>query len=193
MAREIGEELIRVAAEHEMPQWSLFGRMFVSFGLLEADQEEEGRKMLEDCLERCQAVPMLANSTLAFARLAEHQAKRREYQQALKSLGEAQRVIDAGGERWAQSEILRLKGEILRAQSCDADAESCFQSAIEVTRNQGAKVLQLRAATSLARLWQGQDKLGEARDLLAPLHGWFTEGFDNIDLKQASALLEELS
>ena len=193
VAQEVGEELIRVAAEHEMPQWSLFGRMFVSFGLLEAEQDEEGTRMLEDCLERCRAVPMLANSTLAFARLAESRARKGEYENALRSLEEAEGVIEAGGERWASSEILRLKGETLRARSSPADAESCFQRAIEVTQRQGAKVLQLRAATSLARLWQDQGKVREARELLGPLYGWFTEGFDSADLREASAFLDELS
>ena len=115
-AQAIGEELMRVAAEHEMPQWTLFGRMFVSFGLLEGDQEE-GTSTLEACLETCRAVPMLANSTLALARLAESQARKGEYENALKSLEEADGIIEAGGERWARSEIVRLKGEILRAQS----------------------------------------------------------------------------
>ena len=190
-AQAIGEELMRVAGEHEMPQWSLFGRMFVSFGLLEAEQEE-GTSTLEACLETCRAVPMLATSTLALAELAESQARKGEYENALRSLEEADGIIEAGGERWARSEIVRLKGEISRAQSASAEAEACFRRAIEVAQRQGAKLLQLRAAASLARLWQSQGKFREARELLAPLYDWFTEGFDTADLKDARALLDEL-
>ena len=189
-AQAIGEELMRVADEHEMPQWSLFGRMFASFGLLEA--EEEGTSILEACLETCRAVPMLATSTLALARLAESQARKGEYENALRSLEEADGIIEAGGERWARSEIVRLKGEISRAQSASAEAEACFRRAIEVAQRQGAKLLQLRAAASLARLWQSQGRFREARELLAPLYDWFTEGFDTADLKDAKALLDEL-
>jgi adenylate cyclase len=174
-----------------MPQWSLFGRMFVSFGLLEAAQEE-GTSTLKACLESCRAVPMLANSTLALARLAESQIRNGEYENALKSLEDADRIIEAGGERWARSEIMRLKGEISRAQSAGAEAEPCFRRAIEVAQRQGAKLLQLRAAASLARLWQSQGRLREGRELLAPLYDWFTEGFDTADLKDAKALLDEL-
>ena len=190
-AQAIGEELMRVAGEHEMPQWSLFGRMFVSFGLLETEQEE-GTTTLEACLEQCRAVPMLATSTLALAKLAESQARKEDYENALRSLEEADGIIEAGGERWARSEIVRLKGEISRARSASAEAEACFRRAIEVAQRQGAKLLQLRAAASLARLWQSQGRFREARELLAPLYDWFTEGFDTADLKDAKALLDEL-
>ena len=108
-------------------------------------------------------------------------------------LGDAETVIAAGGERWAQSEILRLKGEVLCAQSSDAEAESSFLKSIDVSRRQGAKPLQLRAATSLARLLQRQSKAREARELLAPLYDGFTEGFDTPDLKEAKALLDDLA
>ena len=89
---------------------------------------------------------MLANSTLALARLAEGQTRKGEYENALKSLEEADGIIEAGGERWARSEIVRLKGEILRAQSASG---ACFRRAVEVAQRQGAKLLQLRAAVSL--------------------------------------------
>lgn len=192
-AGKVGEELLQVSAEHNMPQWSLFGRMFKAFGLLQTDHDMEGLAMLRDCIERCKAVPMLANSTLAFANLAAHQAKKGAYQDALSTLAEADRVIEAGGERWAESELLRLKGEILRAQSAHKESEATLQEAITVAQRQPAKVLELRSATGLAHLWQEQGKIREARELLAPLYGWFTEGFDSVDLKEASALLDELT
>jgi len=192
-AKEVGEELLHLSTEHEMPQWSLFGHMFVAFGVLATGQDDEGISVLKTCLEKCRAVPMLANSTLAYSILAEIQAKSEAYRDALTSIGEAEKVIESGGERWARSEILRLKGEIFVAQSGDTEAERFFESAIDVARGQPAKLLELRAATSLARLLQRQDKDHEARDLLTPLYGWFTEGFETSDLKAAHALLAELN
>jgi predicted ATPase len=103
--------------------------------------------------------------------------------------------VDKTGERVYEAELHRLKGELLLQQSPDnaAEAETCFHKAIEVAQSQHAKSWELRAATSLARLWQQQDKRQDAYDLLAPVYGWFTEGFDTADLKDAKALLDELS
>ena len=91
--------------------------------------------------------------------------------------------------------MYRLKGELLLTRSAEhhAEAESCFRQALEIARRQGAKSLELRAAMSLSRLWQQQGKRTEAHALLAPIYGWFTEGFDTADLQEAKALLAELS
>ncbi len=192
-AKAVGEELLRVSAEHNMPQWSLFGRMFVAFGKLAEGQVDEGTLMLQDCLNRCRAVPMKANFTLALTLLAESQAKNGATQEALRSLEEAESVIAAGGERWAESVIWRMKADIHRSLSADGEATTALHHAIEIAREQGAKILELRAATSLARLWRDQGKGEQGRDLLAPLYRWFTEGFDTPDLKDANALLDELA
>ena len=98
-------------------------------------------------------------------------------------------------ERWCEAELLRIAGEItLKSPQPDAlKAESYFQQALVVTRQQQAKSWELRAAMSLARLWRAQGKVQQARELLAPVYGWFTEGFDTRDLKEAKALLEELA
>jgi predicted ATPase len=110
-------------------------------------------------------------------------------------LDEAVVVIEGTGARYYEAEIHRLKGELLLQQSSDnqAEAEICFQQALSVTRPQQAKSLELRAATSLARLWQSQRKGEEARQLLEPVYSWFTEGFDTADLIDAKALLDELA
>ena len=87
----------------------------------------------------------------------------------------------------------RLKGELLlQRTSLTEEVEACFQQALDIARRQQAKSLELRAAMSLARLWQRQGKRAAARELLAPIYGWFTEGFDTADLQEARALLEEL-
>jgi len=109
-------------------------------------------------------------------------------------LAEALTQADTTGERWYEPESHRLKGELLLQQSSDnqAEAENCFQQAITVAQNQQAKSLELRATTSLARLWQQQGKREEAHQVLGDVYGWFTEGFDTADLQDAKALLDEL-
>jgi predicted ATPase len=115
--------------------------------------------------------------------------------EGLITLTEALTLVDTTGERWYVAELHRLKGALLLQQSSDnqADAETCFHHALEIARNQQAKSFELRAATSLARLWQQQGKRIEARELLAPVYGWFTEGFDTADLQEAQALLDALA
>jgi predicted ATPase len=127
--------------------------------------------------------------------LAEAYGEAGTAEEGLKLLDEAEAVMETGGERWYEAEQHRIKGELLLARSARnrAKAAAAFRHAIEVARGQEAKSLELRAATSLARLWQTQKKTAEARDLLAPVYGWFTEGFDTADLKDAKALLDELS
>ena len=98
-------------------------------------------------------------------------------------------------ERQHEADLYRLKGELLlqQAPTQQSEAEVCFQQAIEIARHQQAKSRELCAATSLARLWRGQGKTTEARDLLGPVYNWFTKGFETADLKDAKAWLEELS
>ena len=107
-------------------------------------------------------------------------------------------ALDAGqrtGERAREAELYRLKGELLLALSAEnhGEAEAYFRQALEVARRQSAKAWELRAVTSLSRLLQKQGQNDEARRLLAEIYGWFSEGFDTADLKDAKALLEELS
>src|SRR5262249_15699416 len=98
-------------------------------------------------------------------------------------------------EHWWNAEIHRLKGELLVSltKGNAATAEECYERAIKAARSQGAKSLELRSSTSLARLWHLQGKVKAARELLAPIYAWFTEGFDTPDLKDAKALLDQLS
>jgi predicted ATPase len=91
------------------------------------------------------------------------------------------------------AEAYRIKGELLNPLAQANNVEECFSQALKVAQAQGARLLELHAAMSLARLWRDQGKVQQARELLAPVYGWFTEGFDTRDLKEAKALLEELS
>jgi predicted ATPase len=114
------------------------------------------------------------------------------YSEGLAALREAAALVEETGERYVEAEIRRLEGNLLLAANGTADAEACYLKALEVARAQEARSLELRAATSLARLWHQQGRHDEARDLLAPVYGWFTEGFGTADLKEAKTLLDEL-
>ena len=126
--------------------------------------------------------------------LAELHLRDGETDAGLEILNEAQHRVQESGEYYFSAEIVRLKGELLLASDGRrTDAEGYFKKALETARVQNAKSLELRAAGSLARLWNGQGKRTEAHDLLAPVYGWFTEGFDTADLRAAKKLLDELS
>jgi predicted ATPase len=139
------------------------------------------------------------------AGLSESYAKAGQVEQGLNLLAEALALVGKTDVRFWEAELHRLKGEMLlmehqgkeRASTAQfaqfADVEACFRQAIDVARHQQAKSLELRATTSLCRLWQAQGKRAEAHALLAPIFGWFTEGLDTVDLIEAKTLLEALS
>jgi predicted ATPase len=118
-----------------------------------------------------------------------------QIEEGLRLLAEALAVADTNGEQVNEARLHRLRGEFLLVLSADnlAEAEACFQQALAVARRQQAKLFELRAAMSLARLWQRQGKRDAACALLAPIYGWFTEGFDTPDLQEAKVLLDELA
>ena len=112
---------------------------------------------------------------------------------ALASIAEAINSVSETGEHWIEPEWHRVRGELYSSLSRESEAEAAFSAALDIARDQTAKWWEIRTAVSLARLWHGQSKVGEARELLAPIYNWFTEGFDTPDLKEAKALLDELS
>jgi predicted ATPase len=127
--------------------------------------------------------------------LASARAELGQFDDAWRCIEEAVAEIETRKERWSEAEVNRIAGEIaLKSPEHDAaKAETYFQRALSVARQQQAKSWELRAAMSLARLWRSQGKVQQARELLAPVYGWFSEGFDTRDLKDAKALLEELA
>jgi predicted ATPase len=118
-----------------------------------------------------------------------------QFDDAWRFIGEAMTAFETTKERWCEAEVNRVAGEIalLSSEPEAAKAEAYFERALAVARQQQAKSWELRAAMSMARLWRDQGKVEQARELLAPVYGWFTEGFDTLDLKEAKALLEELA
>jgi predicted ATPase len=129
------------------------------------------------------------------AQLAEEYGHAGQADKGLRRLAEAKAHIARHKTRLWEPEVYRLEGELRlsHSPSSHAEAETCFRQALDIARSQQAKSLELRAATSLARLWQSQDKRQEAYDLLVPVYGWFTEGFDTADLKDAKTLLDDLA
>ncbi len=135
------------------------------------------------------------------ALLAEAYGKVGQVEEGLMMLAEALALVDKTGERVPEAELYRVKGELTLAQSSvqglesrvQKEAEECFQKAVDIARRQSAKSWELRAVMSLSRLWQQQGKKEEARQMLAEIYDWFTEGFDTKDPQEAKALLEELA
>src|SRR5262249_47244446 len=118
-----------------------------------------------------------------------------QVEKGLGVLAEALTLVDITGERWYEAKLHRLKGVLCLSRSADkrAEAETCFQHALTIAHNQGAKAWELRTATTLMRLWQHEGKRQQARDLLTPAYTWFTEGFDTPDVQEAKALLDALA
>ena len=127
--------------------------------------------------------------------LARANAEIGQYDDARRCIIEAMAAAETAKERWCEAEVNRIAGEValLSPEPDLANAETHFERALAVAREQQAKSWELRAAMSMVRLWRDQGKRDEARDLLAPVYGWFTEGFDTLDLKDAKALLDALA
>jgi predicted ATPase len=113
--------------------------------------------------------------------------------EGLKLLSDALELVERTDEHWYEAELYRLRGEMLIKNGDRSGAEPWFSDALATTKKSGAKLFELRAAMSLARLWRDQGKGQQAHELLAPVYGWFTEGFDTLDLKEAKALLDALA
>jgi predicted ATPase len=194
-AQACAEACIRLATEQGFTQSMVMSSILRGWALARQGQGEEGIAHMRQGLAAYQAMGVKRGLPSFLALLAEAYGNVGRAEAGLRVLTEALALVDSTGERWYESELYRLKGELLLQQSSDnsTEAETCFQQAISIARAQQAKSLELRAATSLARLWQQQGKGQEAHDLLAPIYGWFTEGFDTADLQEAKALLDALA
>jgi predicted ATPase len=161
-------------------------------------QREEGIAQIRQGLTAFRATGAELNRTYYLALLAEAYSQGEQANEGLRVLAEALARVYSGRERWWEAELYRLKGELLLKAACGVQraaltAEESFRQALDTAHRQQAKFLELRAAMSLGRLWQQQDKRHAAYQLLAEVYGWFTEGFDTVDLREARALLAELS
>jgi hypothetical protein len=155
-------------------------------------QVQEGLALLTQGLAELRAIGAVTTTSLSLTWLAEAYAELDQPDEERRCLAEAARVVETNEERVFEAELLRVRGDLLKAAD-QSGAEQHYRLAIAVAGRQSAKLFQLRASASLARLWRDQGKRAEARDLLGPIYDWFTEGFDAPDLKDAKALLDELA
>jgi predicted ATPase len=194
-AQECAEASISVATDQGFPYWRAYSSISRGWALVHQGQGKEGIEQMHQSMQAFRATGAELARPYILALLAEAYETMGQPAEGLRTLTEALTLVDKTGERWYESEIYRLKGELLLQQNSDnhIEAEACFHHALDLARSQQAKSLELRAATSLARLWQQQGKRQEAHDLLAPVYHWFTEGLDTADLQDAKALLEALA
>jgi len=187
--------ILEFTEEEGLLIWNLWTKYFHSVAMAQADPTQTGLAELGEVRSQIHATGTRNNGTFHLALHAELLDALGETDKALGMIDEALDLVEAHDERWWQAEILRLKGSMTlkRGNEDEADAEALFQEAIAVARKHRAKSLELRAATNLARVWQGVDKKNEARDLLSPIYQWFTEGFDLPDLVEAKKLLNALN
>ena len=193
--QERAEAAIALSTEQGFSLWLAWGTIFRGWTLTEQRQGEAGLSQILEGLAAWKAAGAEIWQSQHLALLAAAYGKAEQVEDGLSTVAEALAFVERTEERFYEAELYRLQGE-LRLQQSESSAPAAaasFQQAIEVARQQQAKSWELRAATSLARLWQGQGKVAEARDLLAPVYDWFTEGFDTADLQDAKALLEGLS
>jgi predicted ATPase len=193
-AQERAEALISLATDQGFPYWMAIGSLQRGWALAQQGQHQEGIAQITQGLRAYRATGAETLRAYFLALLADVHGTLGELEAGLAVLMEALTLVDKTGERWYEPEIYRLKGVLLLQQSSanQVVAEACFHHALDIARSQQAKSFELRIATSLARLWQQQGRRQEAHDLLAPIYGWFTEGFDTADLKDAKALLDTL-
>jgi tetratricopeptide (TPR) repeat protein len=188
------EEMRTLTTEHGFPFYLSWAHAYRGQSSIALGHVQEGHTLLTQALEQMRATGGVVSTPMLLTWLAEACAMLGQPAETLNYLAEAARIVETTDERYLEAELLhRVPGYLLNAAGDRAGAERHYRQAIAVAERQGAKLFQLRASTSLARLWRDQGKCAEARDLLGPICNWFTEGFDTPDLKDAKALLEELA
>ena len=189
------KELAALADEKGASYWKAWGSISQGWLLVLSGKPSEAIQIIASGIAAYQSTGAKIYVPLYLSYLARAQAGAGQIDEALRHIDEAMIGIGTTGQRMWEAEVSRLAGEIalLSPEHDDVKAEAYFDRALAVARQQQAKSWELRAAMGLARLWRDQGKVQQARELLAPVYGWFTEGFDTRDLKEAKALLEELA
>jgi class 3 adenylate cyclase/predicted ATPase len=189
------DELVALAVEKGAAQWKAAGILNQGHLLvLTGKASDEAVQMMNSGIAAVQSTGSTTWMPWQLSFLARAYAKLGQFDDAWRCIGEALTTVETTKERWCEAEINRIAGEIvlMSPEHDEAKAQAYFDRALSVARQQQAKSWELRAAMSMARLWRDQGKRQQAHDLLAPVYGWFTEGFDTLDLKEAKALLEQL-
>jgi class 3 adenylate cyclase/predicted ATPase len=195
LVEERSSALVALAAERGYPHVHATGTFFHGWARAAGGAVDEGLEEMRRGLAAKQAGGAEIKVPYYLGVLGAAYARARRPEEALPLLTDAFDRVEETGERWFEAELHRRKGEVVLGVSEPdrAEAERCFHKAMAVAQAQGAKLWELRAATSLARLWAEQGWRAESHDLLAPVYGWFTEGFDTVDLRAAKTLLDELA
>jgi class 3 adenylate cyclase/predicted ATPase len=193
--QEWAEAAMALSTEQGFVYWLASGTILHGWSLAAQGQSAEGIAQIHRGLAALGATGVKVYRPYYLALLAEAYGRVDHAEEGLRVLAEALAMVDTTGERAPEAELHRLYGELLLRQAVldVPQAEACYQQALAIARYQQAKSWELRAAISLSRLWQRQGKRDQARELLAPVYGWFTEGFDTADLQEAKALLEGLA
>jgi class 3 adenylate cyclase/predicted ATPase len=186
------DQLATVATELGFPHWRAEGTIFRGWVTIKNGDVTTGKSLLRSGLAAYRATGAQLWAAQYTALLAEACEIAGETEKSVTLLNDALQIAERTGERWFAAELHRLKGRLLLRQGRVEEAEDLYREALVIAGEQEAKMWELRAAASLARLWCDQGRRAEAGDLLAPVYGWFTEGFDTPDLKDAKALLDEL-
>ena len=188
------EELLALTTKHGFPFYLGFAQAYRGRSLIGLGEAQEGLALVTQGLADLRVIGCITSVPMFLTWLAEAHAVLGQPAEERNCLAEAARIVVTTDERFLEAELLhRVLGDLLDAAADRSGAERHYRQAIIVAERQSAKLLQLRASTSLARLWRDQGKRAEARDLLGPIYNWFTEGFDAPDLKDAKALLEQLA
>ena len=187
------EEALAISDKQGFPYLLAWGNIMRGWCLGAMGQPAEAIPLILKGLDNYRATGAVLLIPFFLMTLAEVYGMAAQADEGLKRLAEAANIVEATHERWAEAEMHRLRGTLLLSTNEHAHAENSFRQALALAQRQSAKFWELRAATSLARLWRDQGKRDEARDLLAPVYNWFTAGLDTLDLKEAKVLLDELS
>lgn len=200
LALEHAEAAMAITSDQGLPYWLAWGTALRGWVLARQDRLQEGIAQMREGLADQRAHGGEEGRSYFLALLAESYGIAGDREAALPVLAEAISIATKAGERYYEAELHRLKGSLLLGDGrsapgaqCGEEAEACFRKALELAHELGAKSLELRAALSLARLWQRAGKLARARAVLAEIYGGFTEGHDTADLREAKALLDELA
>jgi predicted ATPase len=186
------DQLVAVTTAHGFAHWGAQGTIYRGWAKVKNGDVAEGISLLHSGSTAYRTTGAQGNMPYLIALLAAACEITEQIEEAVTSLDDALQILERTGERWLEPELFRQKGQLLLRQGYSEAAAELYRKALSIAEEQGAKLWELRAAVSLARLRRDQGRRAEARDLLAPVYEWFTEGFDTPDLKEAKALLDEL-
>jgi predicted ATPase len=194
-AKAEADELVALADEKTTLMWKAGGMLARAWLFAVTGKTSDAVQMLTSGITAWRSTGSTVFMPWFLSLLARAYAGLSQFDDAWRCIGEAMTAVETTKEKWCEAEVHRVAGEIaLLSQEPDtAKAEAYFERALAVARQQQAKSWELRAAMSMARLWRDQGKVQQARELLAPVYGWFTEGFDTRDLREARALLDALA